>query len=351
MKPHKKGRGAQINPENPFHRLSYQYESELEDMMEENLSPTRYTSVHPKTIVNKVDSPDVPMDYSINPYQGCEHGCVYCYARNTHPYWGYSAGLDFEKEILVKHDAPKLLKARFRSKNWKASPIMLSGNTDCYQPAERKYRITRQLLEVFWDFRHPVGVITKNKLILRDLDILKQLAAHNLVRVAISLTTLDRELQHILEPRTSTPEGRLKAIKELSEAGIPVSVMAGPIIPGLNEHEILQLAKMAAQHGAHSFNHTFVRLNGAIGAIFEDWLDRHLPDRKEKVLNKIKGSHSGKFGDSRFGTRMRGEGKIADIVRDQVQLARKRFFAHQPAPPPYNLVLYDQFKEPQLKLF
>jgi DNA repair photolyase len=291
------------------------------------------------------------MDYSINPYQGCEHGCVYCYARNTHPYWGYSAGLDFEKEILVKHDAPKLLKARFRSKNWKASPIMLSGNTDCYQPAERKYRITRQLLEVFWDFRHPVGVITKNKLILRDLDILKQLAAHNLVRVAISLTTLDRELQHILEPRTSTPEGRLKAIKELSEAGIPVSVMAGPIIPGLNEHEILQLAKMAAQHGAHSFNHTFVRLNGAIGAIFEDWLDRHLPDRKEKVLNKIKGSHSGKFGDSRFGTRMRGEGKIADIVRDQVQLARKRFFAHQPAPPPYNLVLYDQFKEPQLKLF
>jgi DNA repair photolyase len=346
-----KGRGAQINTKNRFHQHHYEREVLLEDMEEDLSRKTKYVPVYPKTVLNKITSPDLPMEWSINPYQGCEHGCVYCYARNTHSYWGYSAGLDFEQTILVKKDAPAILEKKLKHPKWVARPIMLSGNTDCYQPAEQKWKITRAMLEVFWKLRHPVGIITKNKLILRDLDLLEQLAQHDLVKVAISVTTLDESLRQFLEPRTSTGAARLETIERLAEKGIPVSVMAAPIIPGLNEHEILPIARAAAERGARAFHHTLVRLNGDVAVLFEDWLERFFPDRKAKVLSKIRQCRGGKLGESRFGKRMAGEGEIAEIIRKQVRLARATYFKEVEAPPPYNCELHEQFKNDQLRLF
>lgn len=344
-----KGRGAQINPTSQFDK--YVYDNNPIINLEEGESlQTEYLEVHPKTLLNKVSSPDIPLEYSINPYQGCEHGCIYCYARNTHPYWGYSAGMDFERKILVKKNAPELLEKSLKSKNWKASPIMLSGNTDCYQPIEKKLEITRSLLEIFWKYRHPVGIITKNGLILRDLDILKQLAELNLVHVAISITTLNEDLRRVMEPRTSSVMNKLNTIKKLSENGIPVTVMMAPIIPGINDHEIIKMGKWVSAMGAKSMNYTMVRLNGDIGVIFEDWVRKHFPNRADKVLNKIKACHNGSLNDNRFGTRMRGEGRIAEIINMQFALVKKKFFADT-SMPPYNLELHNEFKHPQLKLF
>ena len=347
-----KGRGAQINTANPFHNLVYD-ESPIDWSQCEEENPqlkTELIPVHPKTMLNKVKSPDIPMEYSMNPYQGCEHGCVYCYARNTHPYWGYSAGLDFEQKILVKQGAAKLLEKKFQSKRWKATPIGLSGNTDCYQPAEKELKITRSLLEVFWKYRHPVSIITKNSLILRDLDILKKLNEHNLVHVAISITTLDEKLRGLMEPRTASIRHRLKTVETLSEAGIPVMVMMAPLIPGLNDHEIFAMTKAVADAGARKIGYTMVRLNGDVGIIFTDWLLRTFPDRADKVLNKIKECHGGQLEDNRFGTRMSGEGNIAEIIRKQFQVAREKFLKGRTIPP-YNLDLHDDFKSPQMKLF
>ncbi len=345
-----KGRGAQINTPNRFENQIYDKNPTVTWEDDQTQIKTQYIDVHAKSIVNKVESSDVGMEYSLNPYQGCEHGCVYCYARNTHAYWGYSAGLDFEQKILVKKDAPALLAKKLRSKNWTAAPIVMSGNTDCYQPIERKLEITRKLLEVFWQFRHPVGLITKNNLILRDMDILTKLAAHNLVHASISLTTLDMELQNKLEPRTAHPLNRLKAIEKLAANGIPVNVMLAPIIPGLNEHEILKMAEAVAERGATSITHIVVRLNGDIGEIFTDWLEKNFPDRAQKILNKIKETHGGQLNDSRVGTRMSGEGKIAKIIADQVKLARKKYGLNKKKVS-LNLDMYEQFKYPQLKLF
>ncbi len=286
----------------------------------------------------------------MNPYQGCEHGCVYCYARNSHSYWGYSAGLEFEQKILIKKEAPQLLEEALRKPKWEPTAIMLSGNTDCYQPAERKYRITRQMLEVLWKYRHPVGIITKNSLILRDLDILEKMAENNLVRVAISLTTLNESLRRLLEPRTATGANRVKTIKMLSERGIPVTAMLAPIIPSLNDHEIMNLAKAAADAGARRMDHQIVRLNGDVAPIFEDWIAKSYPDRADKVLNKIKALHGGTLNDSRFSQRMKGEGNFADIIEQQVALARRKYFEGREVPP-YNLDLYRQMKNPQLNLF
>ena len=345
-----KGRGAQINPSNKFDK--YVYDDQTSHLLEEgeNQIRTQYIEVFPKTILNKVDSPDIPFDYSMNPYQGCEHGCVYCYARNTHPFWGYSAGLDFEQKILYKKEAQKLLSKRLASTKWKATPIMLSGNTDCYQPAEKSLMITRAILETFWKYRHPVGLITKNSLLLRDLDILKKLAENNLVRVAISITTMDETLRQFLEPRTSSSISRFKTIKQLSKAGIPVSVMIAPIIPGLNEHEILSIAQKASECGATSIGSTIVRLNGDVGLIFEDWLNKKYPDRAKKILNKIKSCHGGELADSRFGRRMRGEGNIAKIINAQLKLAKRKYFSNCTTLP-FNLALHENFKKSQLKLF
>lgn len=344
------GRGAQINPASRFDHFVYDENPahQLED--DENQIKTKYIEVYPKTILNKVESPDIPLEYSMNPYQGCEHGCVYCYARNTHPYWGYSAGLEFEQKILYKKNAAQLLEDKLKSPNWKAAPVMLSGNTDCYQPAEKDLKITRSVLEVFLKYRHPVGIITKNSLVLRDLDILQELNEHQLVHVAISITTLDDELRRFMEPRTSSTTGRLNTVEQLSKAGIPVMVMIAPIIPGLNEHEILEIASEVAGRGALSIGSTLVRLNGDVALIFEDWLQKNYPDRAGKIISKIKSCHDGQLGDSRFGKRMSGEGNIAKIINSQVKLAKRKFFSGR-STPPYNLDLHQHFKMPQLKLF
>lgn len=345
-----KGRGAQINTPDPYSK--YVYDTDPTHHLEEkNLGlKTQYIEVYPKTILNKVQSSDIPMDYSLNPYQGCEHGCVYCYARNTHPYWGYSAGLDFEQKILYKKNAAQLLAKKLKSRNWQASTIMLSGNTDCYQPIEKKLGITREILQTFWRFRHPVGIITKNSLILRDLDILKKLAAERLVKVAISVTTLQEELRQFLEPRTASIPQRLKAIRSLADAGVQVIAMLSPIIPGLNDHEIIPMTKAVAEAGACSAAYTMVRLNGDVSTIFTDWLMRSYPDRASKVLNKIKSCHDGQLHDSRFGTRMRGQGNIADIINKQFKMAKGKYFVGREVPQ-LNLELYEQMKHPQMDLF
>ncbi|MBU2885858.1 PA0069 family radical SAM protein [Gilvimarinus agarilyticus] len=323
------GRGAQSNPTNQY--TAQQVESDVEFYEHLHLSgetlkkKTTFQKVSPKTIVNKVSSPDLPFGYSMNPYQGCEHGCIYCYARNSHEYWGYSAGSDFESKILVKNNAATLLRKKFDSKGWTGHPILLSGNTDCYQPVERKLEITRSILQVCLEYRNPVGIITKNAMILRDLDILKEMAEMNLVHVVLSITSLNEKLREKLEPRTSTSGLRFNAVRRLSECGVPVSVMMAPVIPAINSAEIMKIAEKAAENGAQSLNHTIVRLNGVIGQLFEEWLEEHYPDRKEKVLNQIKDLHGGELNDSRFKTRMRGEGEYADHIAKMFVLARKKY--------------------------
>ncbi|MFD2916924.1 PA0069 family radical SAM protein [Psychroserpens luteus] len=350
-----KGRGAQQNVHNRFFQLSHEQRNDfLEYCAKEGEEPdknkTLYLPVFPKTIVNKVKSPDVGMAYSMNMYQGCEHGCIYCYARNSHEFWGYSAGLDFERRILVKKDAPKLLEAFLKRKSWEAYPIIMSGNTDCYQPAEQKFEITRQCLEVFLKYKHPVGIITKNALILRDLDLLKALSKDNLVNVNISITSLSETTRRILEPRTATIKKRLETVKVLSDNGIPVNVMLAPIIPSINSHEILPLAKAVADAGASSIAHTIVRLNGAIGGIFTDWIHKTMPDRADKVLHQIEDCHGGTLNDSRFGQRMRGEGQIAKQINDLVKLARLKYFKGK-LMPQLNTELHEVYKDGQMRLF
>ena len=324
-----KGRGAQSQNHNRFIELSHEERNDflnycaLEE--EDRTIKMTYIETFPKTIVNKVTSPDVGMAYSLNPYQGCEHGCVYCYARNSHEYWGYGAGLDFESKILVKKSAPQLLEQKLKSKSWKAVPIALSGNTDCYQPIEKKLEITRALLNVFLKYKHPVGIITKNALIQRDLDILKELAKDNLITVLMSITSLEESTRRLLEPRTATVKKRLETVSKLTEAGVPVSVMMAPIIPSINSNEIIPLVKEVASRGARRVIPTIVRLNGAIAQIFEEWLHKAMPNKAEKILNQIASCHGGRLNDSRFGTRMKGEGEIAHQIHEQFRIARKRY--------------------------
>ncbi len=350
-----KGRGAQKNVPNKF--LAHQHEI-MDEFLEycrksgEDSSKvkTQYIPVFPKTVINKVTSPDVPMNFSMNPYQGCEHGCIYCYARNTHEFWGYSAGLDFEKKILVKENAPELLEKKLKSKKWKAETIVLSGNTDCYQPAEQKFRLTRKCLELFLKYRHPVGIITKNALALRDLDILTELNKHQLVGVHISLTSMNESTRRFLEPRTASIKKRLETIRRLSENKIPVNAMLAPMIPGINSHELMDLARSASENGAISMATTIVRLNGAIGHIFTDWIRKTMPDRADKVLNLIASCHGGKLNDSRFGVRARGEGNIASQINAMAKLAKKKFFKG-PGFPSLNRSLHQHYKTGQLGLF
>ncbi len=350
-----KGRGAQRNVHNRFFEQEHEIRDDFLEFCRkegEDADPnkTLYLETFPKTIVNKVTSPDVGLEYSMNPYQGCEHGCIYCYARNTHEYWGFSAGLDFERRILIKKNAPDLLEKKLKSKKWKACPIVLSGNTDCYQPAEKKFEITRKCLEVFLKYKHPVAIISKNALVLRDLDILKALAKDNLVAMNVSITSLSEETRRILEPRTATIKKRLEVIKTLSENGIPVNAMLAPIIPSINSHEILPLAKTVSEHGAISCAFTVVHLNGAIGEIFTDWIHKTMPDRAEKVLNQIRECHGGTLNDSRFGVRKRGDGRIAEQLHSLMKLARHKYFEGERRPP-LNRDLYEQYKDGQMKLF
>ncbi|TDQ07330.1 PA0069 family radical SAM protein [Pedobacter metabolipauper] len=316
-----KGRGAQFNPHNRFAKDDYVKEhSEGIDDWEEEDQKTSFIFGKSKSIVNKVDSPDVGMLYSLNPYQGCEHGCTYCYARNAHEYWGFSAGLDFERKIIVKTEAPELFKKFLERKGWDASVISLSGNTDCYQPAERKFRITRQLLEIALAYKQPIGIITKNALILRDIDILTELAKLNLCMVYVSINSLNEQLRQKMEPRTTTAKQRLKIVADLSKAGIPMGVMVAPLVPGLSDHEIPAILKAIASNGAISAGYTVVRLNGAIGGIFEDWLHKNYPDRADEVWHMIQSCHGGNVNDSRFGNRMKGDGNISQIINDTFKL-------------------------------
>lgn len=322
-----KGRGAQINTNNPYHAKEYVEEhiEGLDEPMESNPA-TQYYFEHSKTIVNKVDSPDLPNMYSLNPYQGCEHGCVYCYARNAHQYWGMSAGLDFERKIIIKENAPALLEQLFLKKSWTPKAIALSGNTDCYQPVEKKLEITRKVLGICAKYRNPVGIITKNRLILRDIDILADLAKDSLVHVYISITTFDESLRRIMEPRTASSKQRLLVIEKLSAAGIPCGVMAAPIIPGLNNYEIPAILKQASEAGALTAGYTIVRLNGSIENIFKDWLYKNFPERAQKVWNQISAMHGGRVHDSAFGRRMSGEGAYATTIQQLFRMSKKKFF-------------------------
>ena len=322
-----KGRGSQIKPENRFltnHYVSEHIEGIDEPMIQSPLTKLFYEN--PKSIVNKIKSPDLKMLYSLNAYQGCEHGCSYCYARNTHEFYGFDAGLDFESKIMIKRNAVQLLEQLFSKPSWTPAPISLSGNTDCYQPLERKFELTRNLLKTFLRYRHPVGLITKNSLILRDLDILKDLASENLVHVYISVTTLDESLRRKMEPRTASGLKRIKTIEELAKADIPVGVMNAPIIPGLNHHEIPTILKAAADHGALAAGMTIVRLNGSVAPIFEDWLLKNFPDQFDKVWNKIKSMHGGQVSDSKFGRRMTGEGREAEMIQQLFKTCKKKYF-------------------------
>lgn len=330
---HIKGRGAQIKPHNKFRK--HEYVQEHMEAIDEELFSDPKTQIffeHPKKIINKVDSPDLGLEASMNPYQGCEHGCIYCYARNTHTYWGFNAGLDFESKIIVKRNAPELLEKELSKPNYQVKVIMLSGNTDCYQPLERKFEITRKMLGVLLKFKHPVAMITKNALITRDLDILKPMAEKALVGVTISITSLKEKLRRVMEPRTASCMKRLETVRILSENGIPVNVNLAPVIPSINSDEIPSIIKAAAEAGASDIHYTMVRLNGDVGKIFEDWVHKIFPDRAQKVLNQIKSVHGGSLNDSEWGRRMSGEGNIAESIHQLFSVAKAKYFAGRSLP-------------------
>ena len=327
-KPH---RGALENPTGRFEALEATYDPNPdwaaepgEEVFEETLK-TRFYKDASRNVLTHNNSPDIGFDFSINPYRGCEHGCIYCYARPTHEYLGMSAGLDFESKILVKTDAPALLRKALLAKKWKPQVIVMSGVTDCYQPAERHFKITRQCLEVLAEFRNPVGIITKNHLVTRDVDVLSELAQYNAIRVMVSITTLDDSLVSKMEPRTSRPIMRLKAIEALSNAGVSTGVMMGPIIPGLTDHEVDSVLRHAADAGAQTASHTLVRLPYGVKDLFSQWLETHFPDRKNRVLNRLRDMHNGELNDNRFGKRMSGEGHYADYINAMFDMAKKRY--------------------------
>ncbi len=321
-----KGRGAQYNTENRFlknKRVKEHFEG-IDDWTEVH-EATKYYEDIAKGIVNKVDSPDVGMWYSINPYQGCEHGCIYCFARNSFEYWGYSAGIDFERKIIVKMNAPELLRKFLLNPKWECVPISISGNTDCYQPAEKKFRLTRKLLEICNEFNQPVALITKNAGMLRDKDLLQEMGAKNLVSVLVSITSLNEDLRRVMEPRTTTAKQRLRLIEEMSQAGVRMGVMLGPMIPGLNDHEMHDIIKQASAAGALFSAYTFIRLNGAIKLLFHDWLYKNFPDRADKVWHMIEASHGGKVNDSDWGRRIKGSGNIAEMVAMQYRKYTQKY--------------------------
>src|SRR5690554_2710162 len=454
---HPKGRGAQKNVSSRFLENKHEIMDDFLNFCEvegedADSNKTKYIEVFPKTFVNKVNSPDLGMGYSANPYQGCEHGCVYCYARNSHEYWGYGAGLDFERNILFKSNAPQLLEEKITSKNWDGNTIVFSGNTDCYQPLERKLEITRKCFEVMlkwkhptgiitknslilryldirseehtselqsrphlvcrlllerfgyhqdlhsfptrrssdlekitsknWDgntivfscntdcdqplerkleitrkcfevmlkWKHPTGFITKNSLILRHLDILKEMAKLNIISVNISITSLSEDTRRLLEPRTASIKQRLKTVEVLSQNNIPVRVMMAPIIPSLNSHEILPLVKKVAELGAKDVNYTIARLNGQVAEIFKDWAHKTIPDRAERILNQIAECHGGNLNDSDWGRRIKGNGTIAQQVKDTMVLAKNRYLPEQKMPV-LDASHFLQLKDPQLRMF
>lgn len=319
-----RGRGASDNVRNRFETLGYAPDPDSDEAIDPGRPATIFFKDQSKSAITYNDSPDIGFGASINPYRGCEHGCIYCYARPSHEYLGMSAGLDFETRIMVKEEAPALLRRELASNKWEPQVLALSGVTDCYQPIERKLQLTRRILQVLTEFRNPVGIVTKNRLVTRDIDVLKELAEHNCVVVMVSLTTLDLSLNRILEPRTSSPAQRLEAVQALAEAKVPVGVMTAPIIPGLNDHEIASLLEAAGKAGAKYAGHNVLRLPWAVAPLFERWLEEHFPDRKEKVLNRIRDIRGGKLYNAEWGTRMTGSGPFAEQIHKMFDIACRK---------------------------
>jgi len=343
-----KGRGAGINPKNRFEIIDVERDPEIPGPDRIDTELLRDTS---RSLITRNDSPDVGFEVSINPYRGCEHGCVYCYARPFHEYLGFSAGLDFESRILVKEDAPEILRRELSSPKWQPQTLVMSGVTDCYQPAERKLEITRRCLEVLAEFRNPVGIITKNELVTRDIDHLSVLAEHGAAAVHISITTLDGEVARRMEPRASHPRDRLKAIERLAAAGIPVGVMVAPVVPAITDHEMPKILEAAAAAGATSAGYVVLRLPGAVAGLFEEWLERHFPDRKDKVLNRVRDLRGGRLNDPRFGKRMRGEGLFADQIRTTFETFKRRYGLDQARPELSTAAFRQPERDQQLRLF
>lgn len=349
-----RGRGALDNPTGRFEKLDVVWDPDSENQ-EENLEghqvPTQVFRDFSKTIISTNDSPDIGMEATLNPYRGCEHGCIYCYARPTHEYLGMSAGLDFETKIFAKPEAAQLLTEKLKSKNWQPKVVTLSGVTDCYQPLERSMKITRSCLEVLRDFRNPLAIITKNFLVTRDIDIFTEMAAYNGIKVNLSVTTLESSLSRKMEPRASTPGLRLKAIEMMAKAGIPVGIMIGPVLPGLTEHEIPKILESVANAGARSAGYTMLRLPYGVKELFQSWLEEHYPDRAKKVIGRVRDVREGKLNDAEFGSRMRGTGAYADQIEQIFTLSKRRYGLDQP----YERLSVEHFRrhahDEQLSLF
>ncbi len=340
-----RGRGTGASTKGRFERIETAYAPAEAQQVE-----TEVFRDASRSIIAFNDSPDVGFAASMNPYRGCEHGCIYCYARPTHEYLGLSAGLDFETKIFAKTEAPQLLRAELSKKSWQPQAIGLSGVTDCYQPIEKELKLTRQCLEVLAEFRNPVVIITKNYLVTRDIDLLKQLAEWQAVHVVLSITTLDKELARKMEPRASRPDLRLRAVEELAKSGIPVSVNMAPVIPGLTDHEIPQLLKAAADAGAQSAHYVLLRLPYGVKDLFADWLEEQYPLRKQKVLNRMRETRGGKLYNSEFGSRMAGEGIYADHIAELFAQARRKYGLEKPWTP-LSTAHLRRAQERQLTLF
>ncbi|MCD8526102.1 MAG: PA0069 family radical SAM protein [Alphaproteobacteria bacterium] len=327
-----RGRGARENPTGRFESRTWESDAETYNaLLEANVDepgkqvPTQVFRDTSRSIISTNDSPDLVMDSTINPYKGCEHGCIYCYARPMHEYLGMSAGIDFETKIFMKDEAAQLLRQEISCKSWKPRTLVLSGATDPYQPLEREKKITRACLEVLRDFHHPAAIITKNNLVTRDIDIFQDMAGFNTIIVNLSITTLDAKLARHMEPRASTPSLRLRALETLAKAGIPVGVIMGPVLPGLTEHEIPAILKAAANAGAETAGFTILRLPHGVKDLFQSWLAEHYPDRAGKILNRLRAMHNGKLYDSNFGTRRTGTGIEAEQIAKMFAFYRKRY--------------------------
>ena len=325
-----KGRGAQSNPANRFEKLSLDFEShEYESYQDEDFPDVQPQTIffkdESKSIISKNDSKDLFFNYSFNPYRGCEHGCIYCYARPSHEFLGFSSGIDFESKIMIKENAPQLLEEEFKKKSYKPEVIVFCGNTDCYQPIERKLGITRKALQVCLKYKNPVSLITKNALVLRDIDILKEMAGFNLVSVMLTITTLNKDLSNKMEPRTSIPERRLKVIEEMAKNNIPAGVNIAPVIPALNDKEIPAILKNAAACGALFAGYEILRLPYAVKDLFTDWLKREMPDRAERIINSIKNIRGGKLNETEYGKRFVGEGELAETIKNLFNLSCRKY--------------------------
>lgn len=346
-----KNRGAISNPEGRFESEKYEEFYDGWDLNEENLTSLKTTLLKefPKSIITTNDSPDIGFEQSINPYRGCEHGCIYCYARPAHAYMNLSPGLDFETKIFYKVDAARLLVNEITKKNYICKPIMLGANTDPYQPAEGKLKITRSILEVLHRYRHPVAIITKNSLIERDLDLLTEMATENLVKVAVSITSLSAKLKRILEPRTSMPNARLRVIEKLSQYKIPVRVMAAPIIPFINDAELEKILQAAREAGALYASYVLIRLPYEVKDLFKEWLATHFPDRSKHVMNIIRDMRDGKEYDSTFGQRMRGQGEYAELLAKRFLNTCKRYKLNSQPATQLNIQRFNPSRQLQLR--